>query len=66
MTRTERNKAKRTKRLRGTTINKLCAIVGVISGLLSVIILDDGTALVFGLLFAIPSFFSRKGYYNYR
>lgn len=63
MTNARHYKAKHHKHIKGSTINKLCALAGIIAGLVSVVVLDDATALVFGLIFAVPLFFNKGGVY---
>lgn len=42
--------------------NKLFAIIFVAAGILAILLINDGTFLVFSLMFSIPMFFSKENW----
>ena len=59
MTRMDKYHAKKIKHFHGSHVNKLCAIAGVIGGVVGMIVLNDSTALVCSLIFGLPLFFAK-------
>lgn len=55
-----RNKIK--NYFRRTMMNKICAVVLILTGLVTVKVLGDATMLLFISMVAIPLFFSRKNW----
>ena len=59
---TEKYIQKVIKYMRTTFMNKLCAIILLMIGLLVCMLTDDATGLVFIACIAVPLFFARKNY----
>jgi len=55
-------KTRRTNKKQDTRMNKICAIVMALIGILSASIDGDGTGAVFIMFFAIPLFFAKENW----
>lgn len=56
-------KAKHYKAKKQKHINILCTLAGITAGVLGVIVLEDATALLMAVIFAVPLLFSKKHIY---
>ena len=51
------------RRIQKTLRNKLLAMLLLIGGILSAVLSDDGTFLVFVLIFAVPMFMTKEDWF---
>lgn len=56
-------KAKHYKAKKQKYTNILCVLASLMAGMLGVVVLEDGTALLMAVIFAVPLLFSKKHIY---